>query len=128
VPRSPENPRFLSSEPCRKNLATKIGSAMMSFIPITIFIGIFLVFFFAESFAACGASIEMEKASLARNASRHEGAEPARFNGSAYAASRYIIVDKGGRGEFRSIQAAIDSVPENNREWVFIQINAGVYK
>ena len=41
--------------------------------------------------------------------------------------SKYIIVDKYGRGQYTSVQAAIDSVPKNNMQWVYIKINAAVY-
>jgi pectinesterase len=41
--------------------------------------------------------------------------------------ARYVVVDKYGRGEYTSVQAAIDSVPENNIQWVYIKINAAVY-
>ncbi|KAK9143041.1 hypothetical protein Syun_012441 [Stephania yunnanensis] len=38
-----------------------------------------------------------------------------------------ITVDASGCGDFLSVQAAVDSVPVNNREQVLIQINAGTY-
>ncbi|KAK9103000.1 hypothetical protein Sjap_020254 [Stephania japonica] len=41
--------------------------------------------------------------------------------------SRLITVDASGCGDFLSVQAAVDSVPVNNREKVLIQINAGTY-
>ncbi|CAA6666788.1 unnamed protein product [Spirodela intermedia] len=40
---------------------------------------------------------------------------------------REITVDGGGSGDFQSVQDAIDSVPENNRHRVLINIRAGVY-
>lgn len=40
---------------------------------------------------------------------------------------RVITVDVNGSGEFKSVQAAVDSVPENNRMNVAIQISAGYY-
>jgi pectinesterase len=39
-----------------------------------------------------------------------------------------IIVSKDGNGQFKTIQAAIDSIPENNSEEVEIYIKNGVYK
>ncbi|KAA0048077.1 putative pectinesterase 66 [Cucumis melo var. makuwa] len=39
-----------------------------------------------------------------------------------------VVVDKSGRGDFQTVQAAIDSVPPNNNQWIKIQINPGVYK
>ncbi|GAB2274171.1 Probable pectinesterase 68 [Dionaea muscipula] len=40
---------------------------------------------------------------------------------------RHIWVNIGGSGNFSSVQAAVDSVPENNTESVFIHISPGVY-
>ena len=39
-----------------------------------------------------------------------------------------MIVAKDGSGQFDSVQAAIDAVPENNKERVYIYIKNGVYK
>ncbi|KAF8043209.1 hypothetical protein BT93_A1528 [Corymbia citriodora subsp. variegata] len=39
-----------------------------------------------------------------------------------------IIVDQGGGGNFTSVQAAIDSVPSGNDNWLSIQINPGTYE
>ena len=41
--------------------------------------------------------------------------------------NRVITVNVNGSADFRSVQAAVDSVPNNNRENVFIQISAGYY-
>ncbi|CAI9095809.1 OLC1v1031830C1 [Oldenlandia corymbosa var. corymbosa] len=40
---------------------------------------------------------------------------------------RRIVVDVNGFGDFKSVQAAVDSVEVNNRMNVLIQINAGYY-
>uniref|UniRef100_A0A5B7C4S3 Pectinesterase n=1 Tax=Davidia involucrata TaxID=16924 RepID=A0A5B7C4S3_DAVIN len=40
---------------------------------------------------------------------------------------RLITVDVHGSGDFSSVQAAVDSVPENNRKNVVVQISAGYY-
>ncbi|CAN1185898.1 Probable pectinesterase 68 [Linum perenne] len=40
---------------------------------------------------------------------------------------RVITVDVNGSGQFRSVQAAIDSVPENNDENVVVRLSPGVY-
>lgn len=39
-----------------------------------------------------------------------------------------IVVAKDGSGHFRSIQAAINHVPKENKERVLIRIKAGVYR
>ncbi|RZC27341.1 putative pectinesterase 66, partial [Glycine soja] len=38
-----------------------------------------------------------------------------------------IVVDQHGKGEFRTVQAAFDSIKENNDRWVKVHINAGTY-
>lgn len=40
---------------------------------------------------------------------------------------REITVDVNGAGEFLSVQAAVDAVPQNNGENVMILISAGYY-
>ncbi|MQL97140.1 hypothetical protein Taro_029823 [Colocasia esculenta] len=39
-----------------------------------------------------------------------------------------ITVDQSGRGDYQTIQDAIDAVPSNNTELVFISIKPGVYR
>ncbi|XP_062104491.1 probable pectinesterase 29 [Humulus lupulus] len=39
-----------------------------------------------------------------------------------------ITVDQSGHGNFNTIQSAIDSVPSNNKYWIYIIIKAGVYR
>ncbi|KAK4425282.1 putative pectinesterase 29 [Sesamum alatum] len=39
-----------------------------------------------------------------------------------------IFVDPSGKGNFTTIQAAINSVPSSNRRWICIRIKAGVYR
>lgn len=39
-----------------------------------------------------------------------------------------IYVDQSGGSKFAKIQAAIDSVPSNNQNWVRIFVEAGVYR
>lgn len=47
---------------------------------------------------------------------------------SAARAQRVLVVAREGGGQFTRVQAAIDSVPENNRERTLILIRPGVYK
>ncbi|XP_040999828.1 probable pectinesterase 67 [Juglans microcarpa x Juglans regia] len=42
--------------------------------------------------------------------------------------NRTIKVDLNGDGDFNSVQAAIDSVPEGNSQWVIIHLRKGVYR
>uniref|UniRef100_A0A7N2L4C6 pectinesterase n=1 Tax=Quercus lobata TaxID=97700 RepID=A0A7N2L4C6_QUELO len=42
--------------------------------------------------------------------------------------TKTIIVDKSGKGQFTTVQKAIDSIPSNNKQWTTILVNAGVYK
>ncbi|KAI3469278.1 hypothetical protein Pfo_025941 [Paulownia fortunei] len=39
-----------------------------------------------------------------------------------------IIVDAYGQGDFKSVQAAIDHVPNGNSKWIIIHIRKGVYR
>lgn len=39
-----------------------------------------------------------------------------------------IRVDQSGRGDFKKIQDAIDAVPSNNSELVFIWVKPGTYR
>lgn len=42
--------------------------------------------------------------------------------------NRTIKVDLNGDGDFKSVQAAIDSVPEGNSQWVIIHLRKGVFR
>ncbi|CAH9071762.1 unnamed protein product [Cuscuta epithymum] len=39
-----------------------------------------------------------------------------------------IYVDSSGQGNYQTIQAAIDSVPADNKDWICIHIKAGTYR
>ncbi|OAY77298.1 putative pectinesterase 29, partial [Ananas comosus] len=39
-----------------------------------------------------------------------------------------IFVNRTGKGDFRRIQEAINSIPDNNDQWIRIHVAAGVYK
>ncbi|KAG9140210.1 hypothetical protein Leryth_014661 [Lithospermum erythrorhizon] len=39
-----------------------------------------------------------------------------------------MYVDPSGNGQFSTIQSAINSVPSNNKNWIYINIKEGVYK
>jgi len=47
---------------------------------------------------------------------------------SAGTAGYTIVVDSGGRGNYKTIQAAINSIPNGNKKRVIIKINNGVYR
>lgn len=42
--------------------------------------------------------------------------------------NRTIVVDLDGQGDFDSIQAAIDSVPNGNSNWIIIHLRKGIYR
>ncbi|KAF5738770.1 hypothetical protein HS088_TW13G01671 [Tripterygium wilfordii] len=44
------------------------------------------------------------------------------------ATNRTLKVDINGDGDFKSVQAAIDAVPEGNGNWVIIHVRKGVYR
>ncbi|KAH7424395.1 hypothetical protein KP509_11G006600 [Ceratopteris richardii] len=77
--------------------------------------------------------------------SSHEEVQPGRFNtkhdagrmdlevdvGSSAASgqsAKTIIVAKDGSGHFKTVQAAVDSIPKSNSQRVIIAIKAGIYK
>lgn len=43
-------------------------------------------------------------------------------------ASKVIVVDKSGKGDVKTVQAAVDRVPKHNNQRIEIQINAGTYE
>ncbi|CAK9312667.1 unnamed protein product [Citrullus colocynthis] len=50
------------------------------------------------------------------------------FMAEARTTAILITVDQSGKGNFTKIQEAIDAVPENNTEEVFIAVKAGIYR
>ncbi|KAJ1392500.1 Pectinesterase, catalytic [Sesbania bispinosa] len=42
--------------------------------------------------------------------------------------AKTITVDQHGKGDFKTIQAAIDSIKSQNDQWIKIHINSGTYK
>lgn len=47
---------------------------------------------------------------------------------SKIAVSIYMVVDSSGNERFKTVQDAVDAVPVDNSEWVYIRIKAGVYR
>ena len=43
-------------------------------------------------------------------------------------AQRRIIVDKNGKGKYKTLQSALDAIPSNNNKPVIIYIKKGIYK
>ena len=43
-------------------------------------------------------------------------------------ATKVIVVDKSGKGDVTTVQAAVDRVPKHNDQRIEIQINAGTYE
>ncbi|KAL1545339.1 putative pectinesterase 67 [Salvia divinorum] len=41
---------------------------------------------------------------------------------------RTITVDADGNGDFKSVQAAIDHIPNRNSKWIMIHISKGIYR
>ncbi|KAG6533943.1 hypothetical protein ZIOFF_007822 [Zingiber officinale] len=42
--------------------------------------------------------------------------------------TKTIVVDQKGHGNFKSIQAAINSIPDGNKKWIQIHVNQGIYR
>lgn len=39
-----------------------------------------------------------------------------------------VVVDQGGLGNFKTIQEAINSIPDQNTQWIEINVKSGVYR
>uniref|UniRef100_A0A803PW85 pectinesterase n=1 Tax=Cannabis sativa TaxID=3483 RepID=A0A803PW85_CANSA len=60
----------------------------------------------------------------------HDGtttSSPAHYSTTKEVTMKTITVDKSGKGDFTTVQQAIDSVPEDNNAWIRIHIKAGTY-
>lgn len=44
------------------------------------------------------------------------------------ATNRSIIVDIEGKGDYTSVQKAIDAVPVGNSNWIIVHVRKGIYK
>lgn len=44
------------------------------------------------------------------------------------ATNRSIIVDIEGKGDYTSVQKAIDAVPAGNSNWIIVHVRKGIYK
>lgn len=42
--------------------------------------------------------------------------------------NRTIKVDINGNGDYKTVQEAVNAVPENNSEWIIIHVRKGVYR
>ncbi|KAI5072019.1 hypothetical protein GOP47_0012125 [Adiantum capillus-veneris] len=75
-----------------------------------------------------GASTSQSMSSSSEWAGAQKNAHQVGLYGTLDAVTRIITVNKKGSGHFKSVQAAINSVPSGNIERVVIQIEAGVYE
>lgn len=91
---------------------------LMSFVTCFSFFHLYLVISFL-SLALFQVSISATAQAANSTKHHHEWIGPV--------GHRVITVDVNGSGEFKSVQAAVDSVPERNRMNVLIQISAGCY-
>ncbi|CAN0842263.1 Probable pectinesterase 68, partial [Linum grandiflorum] len=100
------------------------NSSMASFYPFFLFLTIpcFLLFDNAVSFTTSSSTVIAAPAPAPVTNRRGGG-----HHWVAPVGHRVITVDINGSGQYRSVQAAIDSVPENNDENVLIQLAPGVY-
>lgn len=42
--------------------------------------------------------------------------------------NRTIVVDLNGNGDYKSVQAAIDAVPDGNSNWITIHLRKGIFR
>lgn len=47
---------------------------------------------------------------------------------AGYDAGKTVTVNSSGGGDFTTVQAAINSVPDGNGNWIQISVKAGFYK
>jgi len=73
---------------------------------------------------AAGATTRLGQAAAAHHFQPNSGF----YNAGTKIGGNFISVAQTGYANFNSIQAAVDSVPENNAQWVEISIAAGVYQ
>jgi pectin methylesterase-like acyl-CoA thioesterase len=73
---------------------------------------------------AAGGTTRLDEAAAAHHFQPNSGF----YNAGTKIGGNFISVAQTGNANFNSIQAAVDSVPENNAQWVEISIAAGVYQ
>lgn len=78
-------------------------------------------------FAACCSGREVQGHSKYATSSSNQDLEPDEKK-DAKLGGNHLYVSKTGNANFNRIQAAIDSIPENNEQWVHIDIAAGLYQ
>lgn len=93
----------------------------------------FLALFAALSISTIDAKSNHKGVQLHKGAQNHKAGANHHKGGRDHhkGANKYrtIYVDPSGRrGGFRSIQAAINSVPSNNKGWICIHVKKGVYR
>lgn len=42
--------------------------------------------------------------------------------------NRTIVVDPNGKGDYKTVQSAINAVPDGNPNWILIHLRKGVYR
>ncbi|XP_020086731.1 probable pectinesterase 29 [Ananas comosus] len=50
------------------------------------------------------------------------------FTEGAATVEKTVVVDQGGLGNFKTIQEAINSIPDQNTQWIEINVKSGVYR
>lgn len=88
---------------------------------------IFSLFFLQESFIVTASIYRYKLNSVNVTANASNSTRHGHHKWIGPVGNRVITVDVHGSGEFRSVQDAVDAVPDNNRENVLILIGAGYY-
>ncbi|XP_024025080.1 putative pectinesterase 11 [Morus notabilis] len=70
-----------------------------------------VIFFFVLALSACGTAVSLSVT-----------------NSTTKSSAVLLRVDQSGKGDYKKIQDAIDAVPANNKELVFILVKPGIYK
>lgn len=83
---------------------------------------------YKEWLGRVGAEYTAKKAALVSGVEDTLASQVASFaNQLSTASTRTIVVDKSGKGNYKTVQAAVNSVKNGNSQRVIIQINAGTY-
>lgn len=73
-------------------------------------------------------ALEISECGVIGGGGRRQPSEYWKYGGAAVANYVTITVDQSGRGNYTTIQSAIDAVPSDNMEWICVYVKTGTYK
>ncbi|KAL7596973.1 probable pectinesterase 29 [Lactuca sativa] len=72
-------------------------------------------------------ALEISECGVIGGGGRRQPSEYWKYGGAAVANYVTITVDQSGRGNYTTIQSAIDAVPSDNMEWICVYVKTGTY-